>query len=226
MIVKLNNNIVDYKFKVFFVVVVKRYKSILFFFFLNVGLCLKKKSEHATYDIRDSYYKPVAPALCWCNPPGSAPSHRAGLEPGFPVRDAGALTRNAKGYSLERQSLERLFLRSGEWGLHTALTSIHICYIDIPQGVLTRHLRTFFFFLSSLRFLPPGVGLTGSSRPSNVLLEFKALILKTEHKQTLQSIERLHRTNSDWSRGHIAFRLKTGSALIAVWKRTASCSTF
>ncbi len=25
----------------------------------------------------------------------------------------------------ERQSLERLFLRSGEWGLHTALTGIH-----------------------------------------------------------------------------------------------------
>ncbi len=46
----------------------------------------------------------------------------------------------------------------------------------------------FFFSLSSLRFLPPGVGLTGSSRPSKVLLEFKALILKTEHKQTLQSV--------------------------------------
>ncbi len=46
----------------------------------------------------------------------------------------------------------------------------------------------FFFFLSSLRFLPPGVGLTGSSRPSKVLLEFKALILKTEHKQTLQRV--------------------------------------
>ncbi len=72
-----------------------------FFFFLNLGLCLKKKKkkrEHATYDIRDSYYKPVAPALCWCNPP--APSHRTGLEPGLPVREAGALTRNAKGYNL------------------------------------------------------------------------------------------------------------------------------
>ncbi len=44
------------------------------------------------------------------------------------------------------------------------------------------------FSLSSLRFLPPGVGLTGSSRPSKVLLEFKALILKTEHKQMLQSV--------------------------------------
>ncbi len=32
-------------------------------FFFNVGLCLKKKKrEHATYDIRDSYYKPVASA--------------------------------------------------------------------------------------------------------------------------------------------------------------------
>ncbi len=44
------------------------------------------------------------------------------------------------------------------------------------------------FFFFCLRFLPPGVGLTGSSRPSKVLLEFKALILKTEHKQTLQSV--------------------------------------
>ncbi len=43
------------------------YKSILFF--LNVGLCQQKKREHATYDIRDSYYKPVTPALCLCNPP-------------------------------------------------------------------------------------------------------------------------------------------------------------
>ncbi len=92
------------------------------------------------------------------------------------------------------QGLERLFLRSGECCLHTDFTGIHICYIDIPQWVLTRHLRTFFFCgflwfsLSSLRFLPPGVGLTGSSRPSKVLLEFKALILKTEHKQTLQSV--------------------------------------
>ncbi len=130
MIVKWNNNIVDYKCKVFFVFVfVFRYKSILFCY---VGLCLKKR-EHATYDIRDSYYKPVAPALCWCNPPGSAPSHRAGLEPGFPVRDAGTLTRNAKGYILV------------SIGLHTSFTGIHICYIDIPQWVLTRHLRTFFF---------------------------------------------------------------------------------
>ncbi len=83
--------------------------------------------EHATYDIRDSYYKPVAPALCWHPTVGiNAPP---------------------------------------EW-------------------------RTF-FSLSGLRFLPPGVGLTGSSRPSKVLLEFKALILKTEHKQTLQSVAML-----------------------------------
>ncbi len=44
--------------------------------------------------------------------------------PRFRCREAGALTRNAKGNS----PLERLFLRSGEWGLHTALTGIHICY--------------------------------------------------------------------------------------------------
>ncbi len=31
-----------------------------------------------------------------CNPPGSAPSHRAGLEPGMPAREAGALPRRLK----------------------------------------------------------------------------------------------------------------------------------
>ncbi len=41
-----------------------------------------------------------------------------------------------------------------------------------------------------------------------MLLEFKALIVKTEHKHV-----GLHQTNSDWSKGDIAFRLKTGSAL-------------
>ncbi len=57
-----------------------------------------------------------------CNPPGSAPSHRAGLEPGMPVREALGSTKEAKGNSL--------FLRSGEWGLHTALTSItHACTV-------------------------------------------------------------------------------------------------
>ncbi len=55
-----------------------------------------------------------------------------------------------------------------------------------PENLL--FLLFLWFSLSSLRFLPPGVGLTGSSRPSKVLLEFKALILKTEHKQTLQSV--------------------------------------
>ncbi len=50
---------------------------------------------------------------------------RAGREPGIPAREAGAQTRNAKGYSLLHQSLERLFLRSGEWGLNTAFTGIH-----------------------------------------------------------------------------------------------------
>ncbi len=71
MIVKWNSNIVDYKCTFFF---------FFFFFTLQIHpfffLCWfmskkkkKKKREHATYDIRDSYYKPVTPALCWCNPP-------------------------------------------------------------------------------------------------------------------------------------------------------------
>ncbi len=37
---------------------------------------------------------------------------RAGFEPWIPVREASALTRIAKGCSLLRQSLERLFLMS------------------------------------------------------------------------------------------------------------------
>ncbi len=68
------------------------------FFFMLVYVLKKKKREHAAYDIRDSYYKNRSHQPCV--DVTSAPSHRAGLEPGFPVRDAGALTRNAKGYSL------------------------------------------------------------------------------------------------------------------------------
>ncbi len=34
--------------------------------------------------------------LRMCNPPGSAPTHRAGREPGTPVREAGALPRRLK----------------------------------------------------------------------------------------------------------------------------------
>ncbi len=62
MIVKWNNNIVDYKCKVFLFF----FKTLQIhpFFFLMLVYVLKKKREHATYDIRDSYYKPVAPALC------------------------------------------------------------------------------------------------------------------------------------------------------------------
>ncbi len=68
-----------------------RYKSIPFFY---VGLCLKKKEnmQHmasGTHTINRSHQPCVD-----VTPPGSAPSHRAGLEPGFPARDAGALTRD------------------------------------------------------------------------------------------------------------------------------------
>ncbi len=130
MIVKWNNNIVDYKCKVFFIFFSKRYKSFLFFFFY-VGLSKKKKKrEHATHDIRDSYYKPIALALCWCNPPG--PHH------------------------------------------HTERVSKHHLY-----------------WYTHLLHWHPTVGINAPP---------------------------------EWV--HIAFRLKTGSALIAVWKRTASCSTF
>ncbi len=83
MIVKWNNNIVDYKCKVisFFFL---NATNPSFFFFLMLVYVLKKKREHATYDIRDSYYKPVAPALCWCNPPPSSHHHTERISnPGF-----------------------------------------------------------------------------------------------------------------------------------------------
>ncbi len=54
----------------------------------------------------------------------------AGREPArvtFKTSGAGGgrSTKEAKGYSTQCQSLERLILRSEEWGLHTALTGIH-----------------------------------------------------------------------------------------------------
>ncbi len=57
----MKNNIVDYKCKVVFVF----FKTLQIHpFFLMLVYVFKKKREHATYDIRDSYYKPVAQALC------------------------------------------------------------------------------------------------------------------------------------------------------------------
>ncbi len=91
----------------------------------------------------------------------------------------------------ERQRLQPL----ASIGLHNHLywyTHLLHWYPTVGINASPENFLFFFFFfwfsLSSLRFLPPGVGLTGSSRPSKVLLEFKALILKTEHKQTLQSV--------------------------------------
>ncbi len=118
-------------------------------------------------------------------PPESAPSPRAGLEPGFPVRQAGALNRNAKATA---SSVNRL---------NTTFTGIHVCYIDIPHGVLTRHLRTFFllffviFFVQSAFSTPRCRSHWLIQAIKSVIRVLKALILKTEHKPTLQSVAML-----------------------------------
>ncbi len=60
-----------------------------------------------------------------CNPPGSTPSYSSCFErvrPGIPAREAGALTRNAKGYSLQRVPLFEVRRVS----FTQALTGIHI----------------------------------------------------------------------------------------------------
>ncbi len=92
------------------------------FFFMLVYVLKKKR----TYDIRDSYYKPVAPALCWCNLRTITPS--------------GSRTQ-VSGAGCERSNKERQRL----------------------QPLASIGLNTTFYFLwfslSSLRFLPPGVGL-------------------------------------------------------------------
>ncbi len=179
MIVKWNNNIVDYKCKVFYLFFKTLQIHPFFFMLVYVLKKRKKKRENmqhmtsGTHIINRSHQPcvDVTPRVHTITPSGSRTR----------VSGAGGGRSNK-----ERQRLQPL--------ASIGYTAIHICYIDIPQWVLTRHLRTFFFCcflwfsLSSLRFLPPGVGLTGSSRPSNVLLEFKTLILKTEHKQTLQSV--------------------------------------
>ncbi len=71
--------------------------------FFYVGLCLKKKKKKENMQHMTSGTHTINRSHQSCvdvTPPGSAPSHQTGFEPGFPVRDAGALTRNAKGYSL------------------------------------------------------------------------------------------------------------------------------
>ncbi len=64
-------------------------------FFFYVGLCQKKKKRTCNIWHQGLIHKPVAPALCWCNPPGSTPSP-SGSRTGLPVREAGALTGTPK----------------------------------------------------------------------------------------------------------------------------------
>ncbi len=217
MIVKWNNNIVDYKFKVFFFS--KRYKSILFFY---VGLCLEKNKknkkenmQHMTSGTINRSHQPCVDVT----PPG--PHHHT-ERVSTRVSGTGGGRSNKERQRLQPQlvSVEVRFTHRLYW--HTHLLHWHPTVgINAPPEWRTFFFCCFLWFsLSSLRFLPPGVGLTGSSRPSKVFEDWA---------QTNASKRRhvgLHRTNSDWSRGYIAFRLKTGSALIAVWKGTASCSTF
>ncbi len=152
MIVKWNNNIVDFKCKVFIFFLFFIFSLQIHPFFLCWFMSKKKKKKRkenmqhmisGTHTINRSHQ----PVLI-VTPPLSAPSHRTGLEPGIPAREAGRSKRNAKGYSSSCQTLQS------------------VAVLDC----------------------------------------IKRLLMDRE--------------------GHIAFRLKTGSALIAVWKRTASCSTF
>ncbi len=148
MIVKWNNNIVDYKCKVFFFFFFTLQIHPFFMLVYVLKKRIKRKREHATYVIRDSYYKPVAPALCWCNPPRSPPVIPAIT----PSRSRTRVSSAGGGRSnKERQRLQPL----ASIGLHTTFTGIHICYTDIPQWVLTRHLRTFSFFVVFCDFLCP-----------------------------------------------------------------------
>ncbi len=184
MIVKWNNNIVDYKCNINVAFFFLNATNPSFFFMLVYVLKKKKKKREnmqhmtsGTHTINRSHQPCVD-----VTPPDPHHHTERVSNPGFRCGRQALQQGTAKATA---SSVNRL---------NSTFTGIHICYIDIPQWVLTRHLRTFFFCcflwfsLSSLRFLPPGVGLTGSSRPSKVLLEFKALILKTEHKQTLQSV--------------------------------------
>ncbi len=112
-----------------------RYKSILFFFMLVYVLKKKKKKKEnmqhmtsGTHTINRSHQPCVD-----VTPLGPHHHTKRVSNPGFRCGSS----------NKERQRLQPL----ASIGLHTTITGIHICYIDIPQWVLTRHLRTFFFLL-------------------------------------------------------------------------------
>ncbi len=61
----------------------------------------KKKKENMQHMIGGTHTINRSHQPCIdVTPPGPHHHNRAGLEPGFPAWEAGALTRNAKGYSL------------------------------------------------------------------------------------------------------------------------------
>ncbi len=86
----------------------------------------KKKKENMQHMISGTHTINRSHQPCVdCNPPGSAPSLRASLEPGSPVRDAGRSNK-------ERQRLQPLasvarapLCEVRRVRLHTAFTGIH-----------------------------------------------------------------------------------------------------
>ncbi len=148
MIVKRNNNIVDYKCKVYSFFFQNATNPSLFFFFMLVYVIKKDISSWSrtrVSGVGDSRSK-------------GTPKATGTRAPLFEVRRV-RFTHRLYWYT-------HLLHRHPTVGINAPPENLLFCCF-------------LWFSLSSLRFLPPGVGLTGSSRPSNVLLEFKTLILKT-----------------------------------------------
>ncbi len=64
--------------------------------------------------------------VCLCNTPGSAPSHRAGLEPGIPAQEAGALPRRLKATASNVR-----FTHSPYWHTSVTLTPLNLTPVRV-----------------------------------------------------------------------------------------------
>ncbi len=106
--------------------------SVLFHWIRRENSCFESECWSVLAEVESRYFINVKHRDMCNPPPGSAPFTPSGSRTWDAGPGGGRSTKEAKGYSLQRQPLERLFLRSGEWGLHTALLA-YIRYTHRPK---------------------------------------------------------------------------------------------
>ncbi len=86
-----------------------------------------------------NHYCLVVYSFAYVTPPGSAPSHRAGLEPGIPAREAGALPRRLKAKPLASVARAPLFEVRRVRFTHRPYWHTHLLHMHVKIKISEPH---------------------------------------------------------------------------------------